>query len=404
MRQREAIQIYLYKLVHGEKRGFPAKVLLGILRSISLLYGLGVWVKLNLYHCGLFKRHQLPCKVISLGNITVGGTGKTPTAQRLATIIRDMGYRVVILNRGYRSGWKGDVGVVSDGKKTYMTVAEAGDEAYLLAKNLPGVPVIIGKNRCITGDYAVKRFQAEVIILDDGYQHWQLNRDLDIVLIDTLNVFGNNFLLPRGTLREPLKHLDRAHAFLLTKVDQSTDDARDAIRDTLTRWNDKAIIVESIHNPRCFIEIEEWYKGINYKSIDLRVIQNQHVVAFSAIGNPSSFEQTIGDIGAKVVDSLRYPDHHDYTMAEMQCAMQKAVDKGAFALITTEKDAVKIPSEFIHSDRPLPVYVLGIDVKFLDGSCQLMALINEKLRKPVLEVQEDETSDSKVASSVKLTL
>lgn len=407
MRQREAIQVYLYKLVHGEKKGIPAKILLGVLRSISLLYGLGVWVKLNLYQAQIFKRYKLPCKVISLGNITVGGTGKTPTAQRLAAIIRDMGYKVVILNRGYRAGWKGDVGVVSDGKKTYMTVAEAGDEAYLLAKNLPGVPVIIGKNRCVTGDYAVKRFKADVIILDDGYQHWQLSRDLDIVLIDTLNVFGNNFLLPRGTLREPLEHLNRAHAFLLTKVDQSTDNARDAIRDTLARFNQEATIVESIHNPRCFIEIEEWYKGVNYKSIDLRVIQDQHVVAFSAIGNPSSFEQTIGDLGAKVVESLRYPDHHDYTMAEMQCAMQKAVDKGAFALITTEKDAVKIPSEFIHSDRPLPVYVLGIEVKFLDGCNELMALINHKLQAPAAEANQEPKepkAPDKVASSIRLTL
>lgn len=377
MNQREALQVYLYKLVHGEKRGLLAAVILGVLRVMSFIYGMGVQCKLALYRWGVLQRHKLPCKVISLGNITVGGTGKTPTAQRLAALIRDKGYRVVILNRGYRAGWKGQVGVVSDGRKIYMTVTEAGDEAYLLAKSLPGVPVVIGRNRSITGDYAVQYLNAEVIILDDGYQHWQLERDLDIVLIDTINVFGNNFLLPRGTLREPLTNLDRANAFLLTKVDQSTDIARDAIRETVRKYNSEALIIESTHTPRCFIEIEEWYKGVRPEAVPLDVIKGCSVLPFSAIGNPSSFEQTITDLEGKIVDAVRYPDHHDYTMAEMQVIMQKAVDNNAEALITTDKDAVKIPAEFIHSERPLPVYVLSIEVRFHDGYEELMDMIKQ---------------------------
>lgn len=377
MHQREALQVYLYKLVHGEKSGLLAAVLLGLLRGMSLLYGLGVTIKLGMYRLGVLSCNKLPCKVISLGNITVGGTGKTPTAQRLAAIIRDMGYKVAILNRGYRSGWKGEVGVVSDGSKIYMTVTEAGDEAYLLAKSLPGVPVIIGRNRYITGSYAVNQLQAEVIIMDDAYQHWQLQRDLDIVLIDSLNVFGNNFLLPRGTLREPLQNLNRAHAFLLTKVDQAADNARETIKGTLARYNDQALVVESTHTPQCFIEIEEWYKGIRPETVPLDKIQGQPVLPFSAIGNPSSFEKTIVDLGGDIVGSVQFPDHHDYTMAEMQAIMQKAVDNSARALITTDKDAVKIPSEFIHSERPLPVYVLSIEVRFHDGQAELMELIKQ---------------------------
>ena len=375
MRQREALQVYLYKLVHGEKRGATATILLWLLRFGSFLYGLGVYVKLSLYKYGILKKHKLGCGVISLGNITVGGTGKTPTAQKLATLIRDMGYQVVILNRGYRAGWRGQVGLVSDGRRIFMSVNEAGDEAYLLAKNLPGVAVVIGANRTITGDYAVKNLNAEVIILDDGYQHWQLARDLDIVLIDTVNVFGNNFLLPRGTLREPLTNLNRACAFLLTKVDQSTDDARDTIRDTLARYNSRALVVESVHSPRCFIEIEDWYKGVRPEMVALEAVRGQRVMAFSAIGNPFSFEQTLIDTGAELTDSERFPDHHDYTMAEMQCIMQKAVEMEVRALVTTEKDAVKIPSEFIHSERPLPLYVLGIEVEFTDGQQELMKMI-----------------------------
>lgn len=379
MRQREAMQVYLYKLVHGEKQGVIAVLLLWLLRFMSFVYGLGVMAKLGLYKMGVFRQHKLPCRVISLGNITVGGTGKTPTAQRLAAIIRDMGYRVVILNRGYRAGWRGQVGLVSDGRRIYMSVNEAGDEAYLLAKSLPGVAVVIGKNRNVTGDYAVANLRADFIILDDGYQHWQLDRDLDIVLIDSINVFGNNFLLPRGTLREPLVNLNRADAFLLTRADQTTDDARDEIRETLGRYNDRALVVESVHSPRCFIEIEDWYKGVRLEAVALEAVRGRAILALSALGNPTSFEQTIADLGASCVKAVRFPDHHDYTMAEMHEVMQKAVDQGVYALVTTEKDAVKIPAEFIHSDRPLPVYVLAMEVKFVEGGYQeeLMALIKK---------------------------
>jgi len=375
MIRREAVQVYLYKLIHGERQGPLAALLLGILRLSSFIYELGVNIKLGLYKAGLLQQHRLACRVISLGNITVGGTGKTPTAQRLAAIIRDMGHRVVILNRGYRAGWRGQVGLVSDGRRIYMSVSEAGDEAFLLAKNLPGVAVVIGKNRTVTGDYAVANLKADFIILDDGYQHWQLARDLDVVLIDSINVFGNNFLLPRGTLREPLTHLDRADAFLLTRADQASDDVRDVIRETLGRYNDRALVVESVHSPRCFIEIEEWYKGVRPETIALEAIRGQKVLAFSALGNPTSFEQSIANLGAELVEAVRYPDHHDYTMAEMQHIMLQAVDREVYALVTSEKDAVKIPSEFIHSDRPLPVYVLGIEVRFVDGYQELMDII-----------------------------
>ena len=161
-----------------------------------------------------------------------------------------MGYNVVILNRGYRSHWDKELGVVSDGKKIFMTAYEAGDEAYLMAKTLPGIPVIIGKNRAVTGQFAVDKMKAEVIIMDDGYQHWHLYRDLDVVLVDTYNMFGNGCLLPRGTLREPLKHLDRAGLFLLTKTDQSSQFSRINLRKNLAKYNDRAPVIESIHHPK----------------------------------------------------------------------------------------------------------------------------------------------------------
>ena len=375
MRQKEAVQLYLYKLVHGKRQSLLSNILLGLLRFMSFIYGLGVMIKLSLYKYGILQQHRLPCRVISLGNITVGGTGKTPTAQVLASTIRDLGYRVVILNRGYRATWKKDVGLVSDGRRIYMSVNAAGDEAYLLAKNLPGVPVVIGRNRSVTGDYAARELKADVVILDDGYQHWQLARDLDIVLIDTLNVFGNNFLLPRGTLREPLINLKRANAFLLTKTDQSTDGVRDALKEVLTKYNAQALIVESVHRPQGVIEIEDWYKGAEHQTLSFATLLDKKVAAFSGIGNPSSFEQTIMDVGAQLVDSVRYPDHHDYTMSEMQDIMERVVNIGAEAILTTEKDAVKIPSEFIHSERALPLYILNIKIEFTEGGEQFKELI-----------------------------
>lgn len=377
MSLRETVQGYLYRLIHGEERGFVAALLLVVLNLLSQVYGAAIALRLFLYKQGILQTHRLPCRVISLGNITVGGTGKTPTAQKLAATIRDMGFKVAILNRGYRSKWQGDVGVVSDGRHIHMTASEAGDEAYLLAKNLPGIPVLIGKNRALSGQYASEHFQVDVVILDDGYQHWQLQRDFDIVLIDALNIFGNNYLLPRGTLREPLKNLVRADAVLLTKVDQSSDDALATIRATLASYNDKAIIVESVHNPQGFSEVENWYKDATTGILPSDTLTGSKVLAFSGIGNPSSFEQTLADLGIDLIAAVRYPDHYEYAMTEMQRLMQQAVEVGAQALVTTAKDAVKIPSEFIHSHRPLPVYVLGIEVKVVDGGGELMNYIRQ---------------------------
>ena len=376
----ENLQTYLIQLVHGkEDHGLLANIVIFILHVFSYIYGALVNCKLALYRSGVLHKAELDCFVISLGNITVGGTGKTPTAQRLARDIRDMGYRVVILNRGYRAKWKGEVGVVSDGKKLYMSAAEAGDEAFLLAKNLPNVPVLIGPERAITGRYAVEHFQAEVAILDDGYQHWQLVRDLDILLIDAINVFGNGYMLPRGTLREPVEHLDRADVCLLTKVDQAAPGSCEYIRETVAEHNEEALVVESIHLPRCFIEIGDWYQGIAGDGIDVAHMAGKKVMAVSAIGNPASFEQTISDIGAVVVESQRYPDHHDYTKEEIFDGMQQAQEQGAQAIIITEKDAVKIPRSIIESERPLPIYVISIEVTFQKGDREFKELLQASL-------------------------
>ncbi len=367
LRHSDAIIQYIYQIAYGPETPFYGWLILGFLRGCSYLYEYGVRLKLDMYNIGLKKKEKLNCCVISIGNITVGGTGKTPTAQKMADLIKRMGYRVVILNRGYRSHWEKEIGVVSDGNKIFMTAYEAGDEAYLMAKTLPGIPVVIGKNRAITGKYAVEKLNAEVIIMDDGYQHWHLERDLDVVLVDTLNMFGNGCVLPRGMLREPLENLDRGDLFLLTKTDQSSVLSRMQLRKTIERYNAKAPVVESVHHPKNFVEIADWYKGITQNHMDLSELEGKDVMVFSAIGNPSSFEQTLSSIGLNIKEAVRYPDHHDYGMLEMQYISERASSQNAVAMITTSKDAVKIPTEFIYSAREIPLYILNMDIQVTDG-------------------------------------
>ena len=373
-------QTYFIELVHlKEVNGFWEHILTALLYILSKIYALLVDFKLWGYRHGLFSRKKLDCFVISLGNVTVGGTGKTPTAQRLASDIRDMGYKVVILNRGYRAKWHGKVGIVSDGERLHMTAADAGDEAFMLAKHLPEVPVLIGADRSVTGQYAVENFGAEVAILDDGFQHWQLERDMDILLVDAVNVFGNGYMLPRGTLREPITHISRADVCLLTKVDQAAEGSRDFIRDTVHRYNEEAQIVESIHQPRRFIPLADWYVDIAGDGIDVNQMRGKQIMAVSAIGNPASFEQTLSDLGTVILESLRYPDHHDYSMQEMADILHQAERMGAEAIVITEKDAVKIPMEVIHAGIKIPVYVICVEVTFQQGKEEFKSLLAQRL-------------------------
>jgi len=378
----ENLKTYFIDVVHSkEVHGVFMNLFMGILYLFSLIYEQLVNIKLLGYKLGISGKETLDCYVISLGNITVGGTGKTPTAQRLARDIRDMGYKVVILNRGYRAKWHGEIGIVSDGKELHMDAAEAGDEAFMLAKHLPNVPVLIGAERAVTGKYAIDNFGAEVAILDDGYQHWQLTRDMDILLVDAVNVFGNGHILPRGTLRESMSHISRADVCLITKIDQAEAGAGEYIRDTVHKYNKDAQIIESIHQPRCFITLADWFKDLSQDGIDTKKISGKKVMAVSAIGNPESFERTLRDLGAEVIESLRYPDHHEYTMTEMQDVLQQADALDAEAIVITEKDAVKIPDEVATANWSIPIFVICVEVKFQTGGDEFKEELKSRLQK-----------------------
>ncbi len=377
----ENVQTYLFDLVHSTKRKtFWGRIIVSCLWIFSRIYQGLVNLKLWLYKNNFLHREDINCFVISIGNITVGGTGKTPTAQKLAKDIRNMGYKVAILNRGYRAKWTGDVGVVSDGKKLLMSVAEAGDEAYLLAKSLPDVPILIGPDRSLTGKYAIEHFGTEVAILDDGYQHWQLQRDMDILLVDAINIFGNEYVLPRGTLREELSHVDRADVCLLTKVDQAAPNSCAYIHSVLKKYNPQAQIVESIHNPKGFIEIADWSLSIAQKQKCIQDLAGQHIIAVSAIGNPASLEQTLQSIGTVIVQSIRYPDHHDYAEQEIEDILMQAEKVGADAIIITDKDAVKFPLSIVQKKDRLPIYIISIEIKFQAGAQHFTDYLRSSLK------------------------
>ena len=376
----ENFQTYLVELVHGRrKKTFIGHMLIFILRVFSFIYEQLANLKLWLYQCNFLSRQKIDCYVISIGNITVGGTGKTPTSQRLAKEISSMGYKVAILNRGYRAKWHGDVGVVSDGKQLLMTASQAGDEAFLLAKNLPNVPVLIGPDRSLTGKYAIENFGVEIAILDDGYQHWQLKRNMDILLVDSINIFGNGYVLPRGTLRESLSHLNRADVCLLTKVDQAAPHSCEYIRDILAKNNDHALVVESVHNPMGFVEIGDWSANIGCTGKKITEMAGCKIIAVSAIGNPASLEQTLQSIGTVIVESIRFPDHHDYTSEEITAVMNQAVERGAEAIIITDKDAVKFPQRIVQQKDRIPIYIISIEIEFKNGSEQFYEYLRDHL-------------------------
>ncbi len=380
----ENLQTYFLHLVHSEEVHGPIdQVVMLVLFVFSLVYKSLVNLRLLGYQLGFSGKERLNCFVISLGNITVGGTGKTPTAQRLAKEIRDLGYRVVILNRGYRAKFDGDVGIVSDGKNLNMDAAQAGDEAYMLAKHLPNVPVLIGARRAVTGQYAIEHFGAEVVILDDGYQHWQVIRDLDILLIDAVSVFGNGHLLPRGTLRESMSHISRADVCLMTKVDQAREGSRELIRKTVRKYNSTAQIVESIHQPRCLIPLAKWSTDLAGVGVPVEKISGRKVMAVSAIGNPASFERTLRDLGAEIISSLRYPDHHDYTIIEMEDILRQADSFAAEMIIVTEKDAVKIPDEVAKENWNIPIFVISVEVTFQAGAQDFEKFLRRRLEEKI---------------------
>lgn len=346
----------LLAVIRGERKSPGAAAARAALAVLACVYTGGLKAYLLPYILGLRRRHRLPCPVVSVGNLTVGGTGKTSLTLWLAERLRDEGRRLCILNRGYRGASEHGAAIVSDGQRVRMEARAAGDEAWMLARLLPGVPVVAGKDRRRTGRLACQEFRLDLILLDDGMQYYQLHRDLDIALVNAARPFDNGWTFPRGLLREPPSHLRRAGCVVVTGVDRVPPRDLEALEARLRRLAPRAELHRARRMPRCLRPLAggaehplDWAAG-------------RRVATFCALGDPESFEQQAAGLGAALVHCARLRDHAEPTMAELTSILSAAQEAGAEAMIISEKDAVKLPP----LSRPLPLLVLAAPLRVDD--------------------------------------
>lgn len=350
---------------------WPTRLLLRFLKHLSHLYYFVVQSRLYLYQAGIIRRFPLGCQVISVGNVTVGGTGKTPIVEMLARELSNEGRKVAILSRGYRKKEKSfsqrlrdklkagasatPPRIVSDGKHLLLDSEMSGDEPYMLATNLPDVVVLVDQDRVKSGRYAVKHFGCDTLILDDGFQYQKLCHRLDLVLVDCTNPFGNGNVLPRGILREPAANISRAKFICITKANGGDNSE---LRRKITELNPKAGIMECNHEPCSLVS------AFSREHNPLEHLSGMKVVALSGIASPKSFEKSLEKLGAVILKRMRFADHHRFSQQEIIDIVNQAQELGADAVVTTEKDAVRMS----RIDRcAVPVFFVRIEVKFLSG-------------------------------------
>jgi tetraacyldisaccharide 4'-kinase len=320
-------QDLVQKIWNEERPADSTGVIRTCLQFLSLPYRSAIAARNRLYDRGLLRQEKLPCPVISVGNLTVGGTGKTPTVILLATMIREKGCRPAVLSRGYGGSARARINTVSDGKCILMGWRQSGDEPVLIAGAVPGVPVLTGPRRILTGRVAVERFGADVLILDDAFQHRSLFRDLDIVMLDAARPFGNGYLLPRGPLREPQEALRRAHLLIRTGGAEREDSARGV---------PPLPVFRGVHRPRELVE------AATGRPLPLTELRGVKVCAFAGIGSPESFRQSLTALGAEVVAFRAFPDHHSYTLPDLEALRRQAGESGVGRIVTTEKDGIRL--------------------------------------------------------------
>lgn len=368
----ETVETVVLEIISGQRRGKRAAVARFCLFLLSKIYTAAIKLRRFLYNVRLLRDSTLGVQVIAIGNLTVGGTGKTPVVEKFARELKAQGREVAILSRGYRSKppplskrfadrilFRQDrtpPRVVSDGRSLLLDSETAGDEPYMLASNLKDVVVLVDKDRVKSGRYAIEKFGCDTLLLDDGFQYWKLaGRRRDIVLIDCQSPFGNEHLLPRGTLREPESHLARASTFFLTKSDGNTG----ALRARIAQSNPTASIIECIHSPLYF---EDVFTG---ERQGLEYLKDKKVASLSGIAQPESFERSLVGLGAELVYAKRFADHHRFTQQEVLNAINRSKKRQAEAIITTQKDAVRFPKI---DRRDLPFLFMRVEIKILSGA------------------------------------
>jgi tetraacyldisaccharide 4'-kinase len=368
----EALETFFLEVVFEERHDFKARLTRVILFGGSKVFQVAVKLRLWLYNVRILRDKTLGVQVIAIGNLTVGGTGKTPVVEKFARELRDAGRNVAILSRGYRSRpaplhhqflnkilFRQDQTpprVVSDGRSLLLDSETAGDEPYMLASNLKDVIVLVDKDRVKSGRYAIEKFGCDTLVLDDGFQYWHLRgRRHDVVLIDRQQPFGNEHLLPRGTLREPPSHLARAHTIFITKSDGNTAE----LRERINRLNSTAAIIECVHQPLYF---EDVFSG---ERQGLDFLTNKKVASLSGIAQPEGFEQSLVKLGGELAYSKRFADHHRFTQQEILNTINRSKKRGADVIITTQKDAVRFPKI---DRRDLPFYFMRVEIKIVSGA------------------------------------
>ena len=368
----EAVETFVLEVILEERRGKRAAIVRFLLFLLSKVFLVVVKLRRFLYDVRILRDYTIGVQVIAVGNLTVGGTGKTPVVEKFARELKNQGRTVAILSRGYRSKPpplskrlldrlllrrdRTPPRVVSDGRSLLLDSETAGDEPYMLASNLKDVVVLVDKDRVKAGRYAIEKFGCDTLLLDDGFQYWKLaGRRRDIVLIDCQAPFGNEYLLPRGTLREPPSHLGRANTIFITKSDGDT--AR--LRARIARHNPGAGIIECVHHPLYF---EDVFTGERH-GMDL--LKGRRIASLSGIAQPESFEKSLKGQGAELVYSKRFADHHRFTQQEVLNAINRSKKKQAEMIITTQKDAVRFPKI---DRRDLPMYFMRVEIKILSGA------------------------------------
>lgn len=360
-------------VIFGRARGFRAAMMRLAMRGLSGIYRLLVRARLKLYRHGIIRQHHLGTQVISIGNLTVGGTGKTPVVELFARTLRDRGRRVAVLSRGYKSRklaevqqWPSREGgqpvpaekmpkLVSAGKGPLLDSKHAGDEPYMLATNLDEVAVVVDKDRVKGGLFAVRELESNTLILDDGMQYLRLGHELDVVLVDSKAPFGTNALLPRGTLREPPRNIKRASYIFITKCDGSPNDQ---LIERIRRYNPVAEILECTHGPRF---VENLFTGERH---EIAFLKDKWIAAISGIAVPENFERLLGKLGARVEIRRRFSDHHRFSQRQIDRFMHRCISRDMELIVTTEKDAVRFPKP---KELDVPIYFLRIEVEILRG-------------------------------------
>ena len=343
------LSLYFQELVSGARRRGRDRALLALLRFFSYPYAWVLRLRAAGYRFGLLRSHRLPCPVVSVGNLTLGGTGKTPTVAWIAGYLMGRGKRVAVLSRGYGGSARGELRVVSDGRSVLLSPEEAGDEPCLLAAKLPGLVVVIGADRYQAGLRALAELKPDLVLLDDGFQHLRLRRDLNILLLDARKPFAGGWTLPGGMLREPVSAAGRADLVLYTRCPE------DAPGPDLFPAK-----------PSCWTKHQ--FSGIvplAGGALDgFAAARKCRVMAFSGIADPEAFFSGLEQIGVRPVTTISFPDHTPYGEAEVAAILRLQVASRSTLLLTTQKDAVKLVP---YADRLPACYAVVLDLAFQDA-------------------------------------